>query len=212
MLWRGAIAMDRIYRNAIESWIDTENGVPYISFIYNGEHYQTNLRGKHQAFNMAHIVRDMKSAGKSREEIDDVLLNQDITGKFETISKNPTVIFDTVQSNEDAKNFMTAVDDYFGRSMQRSAARAKGELHSTTFKKLVIADVFYPELTRTVRQNLTIIFTSKELEDQFKNAGASKVTKTMVMQDIRQALVFARKNFPTHKVFVIGCQNLRKEL
>ena len=187
-------------------WFARENGKAYVCFEHNGEYYKTILRGKHQALNAAFCVEIAKRMGIPREKIDKVLVSIPFDGRFETLSQKPLIIFDTVESSEDMKNFAMCVYDYFGRKVQASMTTSDN-IHPEPFRRLVIADVFYPELA-LIKQNVTIIFTKEEFQKQYLETY-NGVVKTLVM-DVDTALSHATKNFPEHKIFIIGGRNLYK--
>jgi len=161
------------------------------------------LRGRHQAINMARVVEDALQTGATREQIDKLLMNQPLDGKFETLQQNPRVIFNIIESPEDMKNFVTCVGDYFGRAMQARMASHEN-LHPAPFKRLIIADVFYPELTK-IKQNVTIIFMRADLCNQYR-AQYKGVVKTHVLPF--DAALASIKDYPDHKTFIIGGRDL----
>jgi len=192
----------KIPKKAVDAWFINENGVAWTCFEYKGDVYRTNLRGKHQAYNCAHIIEQMRAQGKSRAEIDRHLANIPLDGRFETVLKKPLVIFDRLESAEDVKNLVRAIDDYFGREMQK-AQSSRTNLHPRPFKKLIIFDFDkgLGELSY-IKQNVTLIFTSEAMRRAYLETY-SGVTKTYVM-DLEKAISHAVQNFPEHKIFVVG--------
>ena len=190
----------------IKVYIDKcrETGVPYTYFWYKNVQYRTNLRGRHQALFCAHIVERRLRDGVKFDEIDRELTGFSLDGRFETLMRSPYVIFDIVEKPRDTKNFVINVDDYFGRKVQRSLA-TRDNLHPDPFRKLIIATVVHPDLIR-IKQNVTIIFTSAELERQYL-AMYKGIVKTFVMPFL-VAINHAVNNYPGHKIFVIGDRNL----
>lgn len=194
----------RVIKKHVRSWMLGENSMAYIGFEYKGQIYKTVLRGHHQAVNCAYAIEICERLKIARQYIDRGLVNIELNGRFETISKKPFVVFDTVQTAEDMKNFCANVDDYFGRAMQKAQATPQN-IHPKPFKRLIICDYFSPELC-CIRQGLKIIFTTGKLQKQYFD-NCKSIVKTSVME-FEKALPHALQNFPEHKIFIIGGQNL----
>jgi len=198
----------KIAKTKIRTWFERSEGTAFVCFEYNDETYRTTLRGKHQAFNAAFCVAAAKRLGISKDKIDKALVNIPLNGRFETLRAKPTMIFDIVENAKDMKNFAMCVYDYFGRRVQASLT-SKDNLHPEPFRRLVIADCFYPELAK-IKQNVTIIFTREELQKQYL-ATYDGIVKTLVM-DFETAIEHAITNFPDYKIFVIGGRELYNDM
>jgi len=202
-----------VKQREVETWLSNQNGTAYVEFRFHNSNYKTNLRGKHQAHNCAtalEIIARLSCGGRvTRAHIDRGLANVPLNGRFQTISKKPLVIFDTITTAQDMKNFVFAVDDYFGRATQKSL-QSPTNLHPRPFKRLIICDVVFPELA-IIKQNVTIIFTRPELQTEYRRHYDRAVVKTMVMP-FDKALPHATENFPEHKIFIIGNQELCKKV
>ena len=199
----------KLLKTKIHSWLSRAGGKAVVCFEHNGEQYQTNLRGTHQAANCIYaleIIARLRSGGAniSRERVEAALMNVPLDGRFETICPRPFIVFDTVQSEADMRNFIGTVDDYFGRQMKRQM-RTADNLHPDSFKRLIIADVFFAPLIK-IKQNVQIIFTSDALQAAYL-AAYNGVVKTSVMP-IDRAVAYAKKTFPDHKIFIIGGREL----
>ena len=194
----------KIAKTKVRTWFAREDSQAYVCFEYEGEIYRTTLRGKHQALNAAYCVEVATRLGIKREVIERALVSVPLDGRFETLNQKPMVIFDIVESADDMRNFAMCVYDYFGRKVQASLS-SRDNLHPEPFKRLIIADVFYPEMAK-IKQNVTIIFTRDELQKQYL-LTYNGIVKTYVME-ISDAVRHALKNFSDHKIFVIGGREL----
>jgi len=183
---------------------DKQTGKAYIRFQHKGKIYRTVLRGKHQALNAAFCIEVARRLGVQPDVVEKALVTIPLDGRFETIRKSPQVIFDIVQSAEDMKNFANCACDYFGREVQNSM-RTPTNVRPEPFRRLIIADVFYPDLVK-VKQGTTIIFTDAQMQRDYL-ALYNKQVKTLVMP-IETAINYAVTNYPTHKIFIIGAQGL----
>ena len=194
----------KIIKSHIRTYFSKEDGNAFVNFDFDKDYYKTNLRGTHQAVNCAHCIAIAKRLGIVREVIDNALVNVPFNGHFETLNKQPSIIFDVVENNTDMKNFTDCVYDYFGRKVQRSLCTPEN-LHPEPFKKLVIANAFYPELA-SIKQNVTIIFTDEALRDQYLETY-NGIVKVFVMP-FEKALKNALTNYSDYKIFIIGSKQL----
>ena len=195
----------KIHKTKIHPLLVRENGTALVTFEYKGDIYRTTLRGRHQAFNAAYCVEVARRLNIDGKHVDSALTNIPLNGRFEKLCNYPAVIFDMVESREDAKNFINCVDDYFGRAVQVGLA-GPNNLHPVPFRRLIISSVFFPELCK-IKQNVTIIFTNPELREQYSSHSQSRVVKTYVM-DIETAIKHAINKFPDHKICIIGNREL----
>jgi len=202
-----------VKQREVDAWLVSNDGVAYVAFNFRGSNYETNLRGRFQAYNCAvaiEIISRLSNAARvSSVQIENGLVNVPLKGLFETISKKPSVIFDTVTTPAQMKDFVSCVDDYYGRAMQKSL-ESETNLHPRPFRRLVICDYVSAELA-SIKQNITIIFTCEELEKQYRGYYSGAAVKTMVMP-IEKAYPYALEHFSDYKILVIGGEGLYKKV